>query len=57
MGHTARRFHQLVEPIHMVTYLSDEPTEAPMALGHRNYWDGYFAGLAGSERSPFPKSP
>lgn len=44
--HTARRLFRLVEPIHLVTYFADEPTEALMALGHRNYWDGYFAGRA-----------
>jgi hypothetical protein len=43
---TARRLHLLVEPIHLVTYFADEPTEALMALGLRNYWDGYFAGRA-----------
>ena len=42
----ARRLHRLVEPIHLVTYFSDEPTEALMELGLRNYWDGYFAGRA-----------
>jgi hypothetical protein len=49
MEPTARRLHRLVEPIHLVTYRSDEPTEALkalMGLGHRNYWDGYFAGRA-----------
>ena len=46
MESTARHLHRLVEPIHMVTYMSEEPTEALMALGHRNYWDGYFAGRA-----------
>jgi hypothetical protein len=35
-----------VEPIHLVTYFADEPTDALMALGLRNYWDGYFAGRA-----------
>jgi len=45
-GDTARRLHQLVEPIHLVTYISDEPTDALLALGLRNYWDGYFAGRA-----------
>ena len=45
-GDTARRLHRLVEPIHLVTYLSDEPTDALLALGLRNYWDGYFAGRA-----------
>ena len=42
----ARRLHGLVEPIHLVTYFSEEPTDALMALGLRNYWDGYFAGRA-----------
>jgi hypothetical protein len=42
----ARRLHRLVEPIHLVTYSSEEPTAALMALGMRNYWDGYFAGRA-----------
>jgi hypothetical protein len=42
----ARRLYRLVEPIHLVTYFADEPTEALMALGLRNYWDGYFAGRA-----------
>ncbi len=46
MEPTARRLYRLVEPIHLVTYFSDEPTDALMALGHRNYWDGYFAGRA-----------
>jgi hypothetical protein len=46
MEPTARRLHRLVEPIHLVTYFSDEPTDALRALGHRNYWDGYFAGRA-----------
>ncbi len=41
---TARRLFGLVEPIHLVTYFADEPTEALLALGLRNYWDGYFAG-------------
>jgi hypothetical protein len=42
----ARRFHELVEPIHLVSYFAEEPTAELMALGHRNYWDGYFAGRA-----------
>lgn len=45
-GDTARRMHQLVEPIHLVAYGSPEPTDALLALGLRNYWDGYFAGRA-----------
>ena len=42
----ARRLYRLVEPVHLVTYFSGEPTDALMALGYRNYWDGYFAGRA-----------
>ena len=34
---TARRMHRLVEPMHLVTYFSDEPTDALLALGLRNY--------------------
>ena len=43
---TARRLYRLVEPIHLVTYFSDEPDDALMALGLRNTWDCYFAGRA-----------
>lgn len=43
---TARRLHRLSEPIHLVTYFEDEPTDALMALGHRGVWDAYFAGRA-----------
>ena len=46
MDSTARRLHRLVEPVHLVTYFSDEPTDALMALGLRNTWDAYFAGRA-----------
>lgn len=53
MEHTARRMYRLVEPIHVVTYFSDEPTSALMALGHRNYWDGYFA----SRAAPLGRAP
>jgi hypothetical protein len=42
----ARRLSRLVEPIHLVTYLCEEPDEALMALGLRNTWDCYFAGRA-----------
>ena len=42
----ARRMHRLVEPISLVTFFSDEPNDALMALGFRNYWDGYFAARA-----------
>lgn len=43
---TARRLFQLVEPVAVVTYLADEPTEAVTALGAGNVWDAYFAGRA-----------
>ncbi|MFC7535240.1 MarR family winged helix-turn-helix transcriptional regulator [Actinoplanes sp. GCM10030250] len=36
---------ELVEPIATVTF-SAVPNEAFLALGMRNYWDGYFAGRA-----------
>src|SRR5829696_9482884 len=42
----ARRLFQLVEPVALVTYMANEPTEAVMALGLRNVWDAYFAGRA-----------
>jgi hypothetical protein len=53
MEPVARRLHKLVEPIHLVSYLSAEPTDALMALGHRNYWDGYFAARA----APLGRAP
>ncbi len=40
----ARRLYQLIEPITLVNFFSSEPNDAMMALGLRNYWDGYFAG-------------
>jgi hypothetical protein len=40
-----RRVSELVEPIATVSF-AKEPTEAFLALGMRNYWDGYFAGRA-----------
>lgn len=43
LQHAARHLHPLVESIHTVTYFAEEPTEQLMALGLRNYWDGYFA--------------
>ncbi|WIN00481.1 MarR family transcriptional regulator [Actinoplanes oblitus] len=39
------RVFELVEPIAAVTF-SEVPNEAFLALGMRNYWDGYFAGRA-----------
>jgi hypothetical protein len=43
---TARRMFELLEPICLVTYLADESNEELAALGHRTYWDGYFASRA-----------
>lgn len=45
-AHTARRMFELIEPICLVTYLTDEPNEELAALGHHTYWDGYFASRA-----------
>ncbi len=39
------RMFELVEPIAAITF-SEVPNEAFLALGMRNYWDGYFAGRA-----------
>lgn len=40
---TARRMFELFEPVHLVTYFTEEPDQELAALGMRNYWDGYFA--------------
>ena len=40
----ARRLYELTEPIALVNFFSSEPNDSMMALGFRNYWDGYFAG-------------
>ncbi len=48
MPHALAKVHrmfELVEPIATVTF-SPAPNEAFLALGMRNYWDGYFAGRA-----------
>jgi hypothetical protein len=45
-GATARRMYGLVEPVGLIPYAVDEPSEAMLALGLRNYWDTYFAGRA-----------
>jgi hypothetical protein len=42
----ARQMFDLTEPIALVSFFSEEPTEALVALGLRGYWDGYFAGRA-----------
>ncbi|MFE5392999.1 MarR family transcriptional regulator [Streptomyces sp. NPDC056568] len=44
--HIARRMFDLLEPICLVTFLADECNEELAALGHRTYWDGYFASRA-----------
>jgi hypothetical protein len=41
-----RRMFELLEPICLVTYFADECNEELAALGHRTYWDGYFASRA-----------
>ncbi|WP_030443964.1 SCO6745 family protein [Actinocatenispora sera] len=46
MTNTARRMFELLEPICMVTFAADECNEELAALGHRTYWDGYFASRA-----------
>jgi hypothetical protein len=40
----ARRMFDLLEPICLVNFFSEEPNEEMAGLGFRNYWDGYFAG-------------
>ena len=42
----ARRMFELVEPIGVIPYSADEPTEAMFAIRFTNYWDTYFAGRA-----------
>ena len=46
MTTTARRLHELLEPICLVTYFAEECHEELAALGHRTSWDGYFASRA-----------
>ncbi len=50
----ARRMFELVEPIGVIPYSSDEPNEAMFALGFTNYWDTYFAGRAAALGSSVP---
>ncbi|PXX60906.1 hypothetical protein DFR70_10997 [Nocardia tenerifensis] len=48
MPHPQAKIHrmfELVEPIATITF-SEVPNEAFLAVGMRNYWDGYFAGRA-----------
>ncbi|GLY04061.1 MULTISPECIES: hypothetical protein [Actinoplanes] len=46
MPTTARRMYELLEPICLVTFFADECNAELAALGHRTYWDGYFASRA-----------
>lgn len=46
MTRTARRMFELLEPICLVTFFADECNDELAALGHRTYWDGYFASRA-----------
>lgn len=46
MASTARRMFELLEPICLVTFFADECNAELAALGHRTYWDGYFASRA-----------
>ncbi len=46
MASIARRMFELLEPICLVTFFADECNEELAALGHRTYWDGYFASRA-----------
>src|SRR3982750_1793550 len=46
MNSMARRMFELVEPIGVIPYSTEEPNEALFALGFTNYWDTYFAGRA-----------
>jgi hypothetical protein len=43
---TARRMFELLEPVCLVTFFAHECNEEMAALGHRIYWDGYFASRA-----------
>jgi DNA-binding MarR family transcriptional regulator len=48
MPHPQAKIHrmsELIEPIGAATF-SEVPNEAFLAIGMRNYWDGYFAGRA-----------
>jgi hypothetical protein len=46
MPHSARRFFELLEPICLVTFFAQECNDELAALGHKTYWDGYFASRA-----------
>jgi hypothetical protein len=40
---TARRMWLLYEPVHALTYFSDETTAAYKGIGLKGFWQGYFA--------------
>jgi len=42
----ARRFWQLIEPLHAITYFAPESADAMVRLGLKGFWMGYFAGRA-----------
>ena len=50
----ARRMYDLVEPIGLIPFSTDDPTEAMFALGFDDYWDTYFAGRAAPLGSSVP---
>jgi len=53
-GQLARRMFDLVEPIGVIPYSTQEPAEALFALGFTDYWDTYFAGRAAPLGSSVP---
>ena len=44
--HRSRPMWTLFEPVHAITYFSDEARAGFAAVGLKRYWDGYFAGRA-----------
>ncbi len=48
MAHLQAKVHRLFELVELVATVSfsEVTIQAFMALGMRNYWDGYFAGRA-----------
>src|SRR5260370_16192504 len=54
MNSMARRMFELVEPIGVIPYSTDEPNVAMFALGFTDYWDTYFAGRAAPLGSSVP---
>jgi hypothetical protein len=54
MSLLARKLFELVEPIGVIPYSAEEPSEAMFALGFTNYWDTYFAGRAAPLGSSVP---